>query len=174
MLRKIKSFIGLNGRGKSSSTLVALLVGLLLLFALFQLGVKKVAQKLAPSPSKAINAITEILQSAGYSSRMASFWVGVSDFETGQWTSPLYVNSFNMFGMKQPKKRETLSIGATTSGFARFDSIEDSVRDLVLYMEEFNYPNDFPNLQAMISFMKSKGYFEESEDFYYKGVLSRL
>lgn len=110
----------------------------------------------------------------GYAAQVADWWVAVSNFETAAWTSPLYKNAHNLFGMKQPRVRETLSQGPTSSGFASFASDIDSVLDLVLYMKEFNYPKDFLNFYDFIVFMKSKGYYEEDFRYYYDGVKSRL
>lgn len=106
---------------------------------------------------------------------MADWWIAVSNFETGKWTSDLYREENNLFGMKHPMKRLTLSRGPTgPGGFASFINQEHSIKDLILYMEEFNYPKDFNSLPEMIAFMKDKGYFEEPYDVYLAGVTSRL
>jgi len=116
------------------------------------------------------NLIAKILGEKGYSSEMIHNWVAVSAHETGRWTSNLFRNANNLFGMKQPLKRYSLSTGPTSSGFATFSSQSDSVLDLVAYMEEFNYPKSFDTLFDQITFMKSKGYFQEPLDQYYYSV----
>lgn len=110
------------------------------------------------------------LIAAGLSPRAAKMWRAVAQFETGNYTSNLFHTAHNLFGMKHPQRRETRSTGRTGSGFATFDSLTDSVDDLVLYMREFNYPLDFDSVEALVSFMKQKGYFEEPLSYYLPGV----
>lgn len=110
------------------------------------------------------------LIAAGLSPRTAKMWRAVAQFETGNYTSNLFHTAHNLFGMKHPERRETLSTGRTVSGFAVYDTPADSVGDLVLYMREFHYPFDFDSVEALVSFMKSKGYFEEPLGYYLKGV----
>jgi hypothetical protein len=107
------------------------------------------------------DVITGILTGEGYSQRMASNWHKVGKMETAGWSSPNFIQRNNAFGMKQPQKRETLSVAPKSDRWARFATVDDSVRDLHLYMREFNYPYDFKTLEDQISFMKQKGYFEE-------------
>lgn len=173
MFRKIKSWLGLSTSRVGRNTLFLLLSGLFLLYAIFQLFRKNQPGK-APKPTTVINEINSIIQAAGYSNRMASFWVGVSAFETADWTSNLFVNNYNLFGMKQPKTRETTSINPRSAQWAKFANTADSVRDLVLYLQNQNYPSDFPSLRSMLEYMKSKGYFEEDIDVYYNGVLNKI
>lgn len=118
--------------------------------------------------------ITSLLKKAGYSDNVAKWWAAVSAFETADWTSDLFKESNNLFGMKQPNKRATTSAGPTKSGFASFRSIEDSIQDLLLYLDDFNYPKDTTGLLAFIGEMKDNGYFEERFDTYYDGVKSKL
>lgn len=100
--------------------------------------------------------------------RTAKYWKIVSAMETAGWSSDLYLKSNNLFGMKMPQVRDTTASGETASGFARFDSPKDSVRDLVLYLKEFNYPTQFASLRQLVDFMGTKGYYgTESSDSYY-------
>lgn len=111
-------------------------------------------------------------------SKLTNYWRAVSAMETAGWTSPLYKQANNMFGMKQPAKRATTSKGPFSfagSGvkWASFYSPSDSVADQLLYLREFNYPTEFVTLRAMIDYMGSKGYYgSESSDSYYAKVLA--
>lgn len=149
-----------TGRGTS----VLLLGGLLMLLLLFR-------RKISSSPESLIKSI---LKNEGYSDRMATWWVAVSNLETGKWTSNLYRNYHNLFGMKQPLTRFTYSQGASKSppGYASFATDADSVRDIVAYMNQRLYPKDFDSIDAMVEFMKSKGYFEDP--LYLQKVKGRL
>lgn len=117
--------------------------------------------------------IIDELTEAGYSERMARMWVAVSRHETGDFTSPLFRNANNMFGMMQPKIRATTSIGtyrASEGDFARFRNLSDSAKDLVLYLRARQYPRDFETVDKLVEFMKSKGYFQDNIDRYKNGV----
>lgn len=53
--------------------------------------------------------------------------------ESGNFTSNLFLEYNNMFGMKMPYRRPTMAIGKTNSGFAIYGSWKDSVIDYALY-----------------------------------------
>lgn len=53
--------------------------------------------------------------------------------ETGHFTSPLFKESNNLFGMKMPSKRETLAIGKERRGFAVFNHWSTSINDYLLW-----------------------------------------
>lgn len=154
-----------TGRG----TLVPWLVGLLILLLLFLRG--KSSSAMGSSPRATIQSL---LTEAGYSDRVANWWTAVSNLETGAWTSKLFRDYNNLFGMKQPLTRFSYSQGASTSppGYATFASQADSVRDLIAYMKEFNYPKDFNSIDDLVAYMKSKKYFEDP--LYLEKVKSRL
>lgn len=157
-----------SSKSRSGSNTGALFViGLLSLLVLF----------LGGRSTSARDAILKVLRNAGYSDRMANWWVAVSNFETAKWTSELYKRYHNLFGMSQPMQRNTLSLGGVTLNgrtWASFSNDTQSVEDLVLYMKNFSYPKDFDNIESMVSFMKGVGYFEESLNVYLAGVKSRL
>lgn len=56
-----------------------------------------------------------------------------AQLESGHFTSDLFLETNNMFGMMKPSQRPTLAIGKTPSGFAIYRSWEDSVIDYALY-----------------------------------------
>lgn len=154
--------------GTGRGTLVPWLVGLLILLLLFLRGKSSSAMG---SPQ---STILNLLATAGYSDRVARWWTAVSDLETGTWTSRLYKDYNNLFGMKQPLSRFSYSLGASKSppGYATFSSNADSVRDLIAYMDEFNYPRDFNSIDDLVAYMKSKKYFEDP--LYLEKVKTRL
>lgn len=53
--------------------------------------------------------------------------------ETGHFRSKLFQNANNLFGMKLPNKRETVAVGKTSGGYAKFESWESSVYDYSLW-----------------------------------------
>lgn len=119
--------------------------------------------------------ILATLKRRGYSDRMASYWVAVSQFETANWTSKLYTNSNNLFGMmfvnnKRPN-HQSGEVQASEGMFATFRSRADSVKDLADYMDYMKYPKDFETLLDLIQFMAKKNYFYAPNlEAYYEGV----
>ena len=79
--------------------------------------------------------------------------------ETGIFTSRLYQEQNNMFGMKHPEIRETLSI-ERRNGFATFGSLDDSVKDMLLYYAEFKLKPNWKEVHTFVKEIKNKGYFE--------------
>lgn len=73
--------------------------------------------------------------------------------------------------MKQPLTRATTSTGPGPTGFATYRNLDEAADDLILYMEEFNYPKNETSLFATIATMKKNGYFEISLTNYYERVL---
>lgn len=148
-------------RGNGLSTLALSLAGLLMLLLL--------SRKRA-NTSQAAQVIKSVLIREGISPRTADYWVAVSQHETGNFKSDLLQRANNLFGMKQPRQRLTLSKGETKGGYASYANLSDSVKDLVLYMQEFNYPVDFASIKDLVTFMKSKKYFEDDYYTYLNGV----
>ncbi|MCK5546059.1 MAG: glucosaminidase domain-containing protein [Rhodospirillaceae bacterium] len=102
--------------------------------------------------------------------------------ETGVFTSKLYLEQNNLFGMTQPTIRETLSVGGR-NGWANFANLEDSAKDLLLYFKEFNInPADKAFLEterhrgvnAYLKLIKAQGYFEQDYMGYYNAVKKHL
>jgi len=59
-----------------------------------------------------------------------------SKLETGNYTSNIFEENNNLFGMKHPKQRPTLSIGINR-GSAVYEKWQDSVLDLRLWQEYY-------------------------------------
>lgn len=168
---------------KSGSGLV---MWVLLLVGLVTLLLRSRSEKTISSLTQTQQLIKDLLTLKGYSDRMALWWVAISDHETGTWTSKLYKVASNMFGMKNPLTRSTLSQGPVDVNgkpnpnanpddqYASFTSLANSVYDLDLYMKAKEYPKDFPSVEALISFMKKKGYFTAPEIVYLTSVKLRI
>ena len=91
--------------------------------------------------------------------------------ETGNFTSRLYKDQNNLFGMRHPQVRETLST-ASNNNYATFASLSDSVKDLMLYFKEFNIPAKHEKVADYVKILKSKGYFEDGYVDYFNAVRS--
>jgi hypothetical protein len=166
-----------SSRGRN--TFPQFVIGLLIVLVLFLRAkssstVSTTTTTLTGLSSQVPALIKSIFLPAGYSDNMVRWWTAVSDLETGTWTSDLYKKYNNCFGMKMPKTRNTTAITPTPTGFASYNSASDSVKDIILYLKNFNYPLDFENVESLVTYMKKVGYFEEPYDQYLAGVKSRL
>ncbi len=93
--------------------------------------------------------------------------------ETGVFKSRLYREQNNLFGMRHPEIRETLSTG-DIDGWANFATLEDSVNDLLLYFKEFGLKPTWKEPNTFVKAIKEKGYFEDAYIPYYNAVRSHL
>lgn len=57
-----------------------------------------------------------------------------SALETGNWTSKVYVQNHNLFGMKLPGRRSTTALGSKR-GYASYSDWVQSVRDFKLWQK---------------------------------------
>jgi len=118
--------------------------------------------------------------------------------ETAGYSSGLYMNSNNPWGMKFPTVRATTSSGkvygtagrylsdwreyleapnialknrfSSTNDFARYSTLADGVKDILLYMDALSYPTSTTDLLSFIQLMKQKKYFgeEDVQDYFNK------
>lgn len=127
---------------------------------------------LPPNPE-----IDYILVTAGYSPDMARYWTAVSKLETANYTSRLFREANNLFGMGVPTVRRSLRSGVWTGidggeerQFSAYASTANSVKDLVLYLQSRSYPTTFGSAEQFVNFMRSKGYFESDPQKYLDGI----
>ena len=78
--------------------------------------------------------------------------------ETGIFTSRLYLEQNNLFGMGHPIIRETTSTG-DVRGFANYATLEDSVSDMLLWLAEFNLKPTYTDSKDYVKDIRQKGYF---------------
>jgi len=94
--------------------------------------------------------------------------------ETGIFTSPLFLQDNNAFGMNFPRVRSTTAVSITPNGFAHYDSVEDSIEDLGLYFKAREYPSSFVSVVEYVNYLKGKGYFEAPLKTYSNAVSKHL
>ena len=160
----------INGRilfGFSRMFWIGLIIVLILLFRSSK-ATSQPAQALQ-IPTQVNDAITQALSGFGLDSNNVRFWIAVSALETDFWTSQVYIENNNLFGMRLPSSNTTATF--SQFGFAGFDSLEDSATDLTLYFDRLKWNQvNYPTLAALVAQMKSKNYFEESADEYLMAV----
>jgi len=87
--------------------------------------------------------------------------------ETGLFTSPIFYENNNLFGMKEPRVRKTTAIGSNR-GHATYDNWVDSVDDYILW---YNYVTRNRVYTDYLDFLVYIGY---AEDPYYLSKLLLL
>jgi len=126
-----------------------------------------------------VTVIRSTFRKAGMSDKLIAWWTAIAKHETANFTSRVYQDARNLFGMTKPSQGayERGWTTATTEVLPYgehqviFRSIGDSAKDQLLFMtKRFNYPPDFASLLELVTYMKQRGYFEDSLDNYYNAV----
>ena len=94
----------------------------------------------------------------GYTKVSARLLYAQAWHETGNFTSAVFLQNKNLFGMRLPKKRQTFATGSNLN-HATFKSHFDSVRDYFKRQKNFRIPN-VSDEQYMTLTQKS-GYAED-------------
>lgn len=117
--------------------------------------------------------ISEYAMECGAPQSLADTLAAVSAHETGRWNSQLAKEHYNLFGMKTGGSGQGIQSGEA-SGYAVYDSWEDSIRDVVEWFKAKGYPmdDDTMSTENILQWMKSKRYFEDTLANYRKAVLS--
>lgn len=91
------------------------------------------------------------------------FAVAVSKHETANFTSEIFLNLNNAFGIKTND----------LSGYRKYQSVYESAQDFARWLQRKNVPPGL-SLKGLIYFMKSNGYFEDNLENYYNGAAAWL
>jgi len=94
--------------------------------------------------------------------------------ETGNFTSRLFLENNNVFGMKIPSIRKTLNVAPATQVFSQFVSIDDSIKDMLFYLDHFSIPLDLADPFLYAQILKDKNYYEDPVEIYFKGLSNGL
>jgi flagellum-specific peptidoglycan hydrolase FlgJ len=106
---------------------------------------------------------------AGFRGELAKYVFAQAAFETGNFTSDIFKENNNLFGMKLPRVRQTLATGENR-GHATFNSITDSIKDFALFHKARALAPSFTSIDTYIETLNNKGYFEAPETQYSEGV----
>jgi hypothetical protein len=124
----------------------------------------------AAVPYALAQAVGAMIGPAGFGSVPMGIVIAQSDLETGGWSSRLYREANNAFGMRYARQRDTPAIGETAQGFAIYATVADSVADYFDRQRAFDIPNT-PNASAYAAATVQSGYAEEAG--YFDAWLSR-
>lgn len=89
--------------------------------------------------------------------------------ETGNYQSDLFKRANNMFGMRVPKVRTFERVG-TSNNYSVYCCTDQSIRDLILWMEFTKFPPLVRDSLDFVSELKRRAYFEDSIGNYLAGV----
>jgi uncharacterized FlgJ-related protein len=110
-----------------------------------------------------------LLLKNGFHYQQAKMILAQAAHETGNFTSPIFKENNNLFGMKFPTIRQTKAIGEN-KGHAVYKSIEKSVEDFALYYKSLKYLSSYSTINSYIDALKNKNYFEASAEEYKRGL----
>lgn len=120
----------------------------------------------------------QYLQAQGLSKNNAKLLVAQSLHETGNYTSRLFREQNNAYGMKVPRQRKVkvklTSNQNTNKEYLHYETVNDSDADFLDYARYNGLI--IPLLSAdltpeiYVQFLKQRGYFEDTTDNYLRGV----
>jgi uncharacterized FlgJ-related protein len=113
--------------------------------------------------------IVALLERAGFTSKMARMIFAQAAHETGNFTSDIFKENNNLFGMKLARVRKTTAIGENR-GHAVYKSVEDCIADYWLYSKALNYLSVYSSVAAWVRELAYKKYFEAKESEYKTAV----
>jgi len=133
----------------------------------------KVFQRTNLDPARAIN---QAFQGSKYQV-LVPYLIAQAKHETGNFTSNVFKQANNLFGMRIPQTRPSLRSGyfiaRDGSKYSKYKTVLDSAKDMRLYLENQNFPVP-GDLFQYVAGLKNRGYFGDSFINYLKGVQSWL
>lgn len=105
-----------------------------------------------------------------------NLWLAVAAHETDGFTSTIFNQNNNAFSMRwcacggSVGDPRSLAIG-NRYGHDVFSSVADSAKDLILYFKRLGWVQlNFATPEALVHYMKQKGFFVADESDYLAGV----
>lgn len=138
----------------------------LLLYLLYQ---NKTRQRKMNTTNKIGMDVYFLLIENGFGLQMSRLLTAQAAHETANFSSSIFKSNNNLFGMKRPAIRPTTATGEN-KGHATYDSIEDSIQDISLYLKSRSYLTNYSTVGAYVRALKEKSYFEDSLSHYEAGV----
>jgi hypothetical protein len=119
--------------------------------------------------------IYRLLIEAGISKKMAQWITAQSAHETANFTSPIYRNNLNAFGMTvkdefgKPLKPGISLAQGEKNGYAFYLNYKESVQDYYRLYKGYGFPV-VGTLEAWVKFLKNQDYFEAPMLEYLRGM----
>ena len=141
-------------------------LGVLLLFLLFV--INRHRKKMSSINDNAWQ-VFGLLLDQGFNFETAKILTAQAAHETANFTSKIYRENNNPFGMKLPKERRTTDKGEQNK-HAFYDNIPEAIKDFWLYYKAVRLAETWPTVDAYIEAIKAKNYFTADAEQYKRGV----
>lgn len=105
----------------------------------------------------------------GFNYQQARYITAQAAHETANFTSKIFLENNNPFGMKLARIRETTAINEK-NGHANFTDIESAVKDFALYYKAFKYLTVYNSIDTYVMALYKNAYFEAPQSVYIKGL----
>lgn len=106
----------------------------------------------------------------GFNYQQARFITAQAGHETGNFTSRIFKENNNCFGMKLALVRKTTAL-KERYGHAVYSDLESCIEDFRLYYQSFKYLSVYSSLAEYVKALKKRGYFEADETKYLLGCV---
>jgi uncharacterized FlgJ-related protein len=110
-----------------------------------------------------------LLLEEGFSYMQARFVVAQAAHETANFTSKIFLENNNLFGMKLALVRKTTATGQK-NGHATYTNLRDCVKDFTIYYNTMGYLKVYSSVGSYVAALKKKAYFEADQTVYETGV----
>lgn len=115
--------------------------------------------------------IYSLVKMFGLTDTLAKFAAAQAAHETGGYTSSIFLNNNNAFGMKYAGQ---VNATGEKNGYAYYPNINASVADFCAWwIRKRSNPLSFPlivtSIESYVKFLKNNNYFEATEAAYLKG-----
>lgn len=107
-----------------------------------------------------------LLINAGFSEKFAMYITAQAAHETANFSSAIYKNNLNAFGMKYIGQKEALM---EKNGYAYYADYSQSVNDYKRLFKSYGIVS-LVTIESFVSFLKTKRYFEATIAEYLAGV----
>lgn len=144
-----------------------LLVPLVVLFLKLSKIKKRQTVMTTTDKSEATKVLTYLI-AFGVKPQQARFITAQAGHETGNFTSAIYKENNNCFGMKFPRLRKTMATGIN-KGHAVFNSLHDCIKDFLLYYRFVSLLEVYSSIEEYVSALKKRNYFEADLNEYVRG-----
>ena len=122
------------------------------------------------------------LRAKGYNRETAGIIISQAIFETNDFSSSLYRDTYNAFGMYEPKSRASNYAYLTgrsevghTGNFVGYNNPIQSLDDRILRDEDFtSYNTKNSDLIGYVTYLVATGYFKGSVNDYKAGLLAKI
>ena len=114
----------------------------------------------------------DLLDNTKFSS-LKPFVIAQSKVESANYTSDLFKRANNAFGMKNANFRSQLGKSVPGTDYRYYNSLEDSIKDFVLYLDYVNFPI-VSDVNSYVRNLKERNYFESDQTDYINALKSWL